>query len=73
MTEVTAYVAAHPGCPKIKPAWRVSPRHENQVHLRFGYQSVDRAMDAGLIDGVRLPRRWSLTVTDKGRQLLKGE
>ena len=72
MLEATAYVAAHPGCSKMDPAWKISPGAEygNQRGLRYGYRSVDRAIHAGLISGNRLARRWELFVTDKGMKEL---
>lgn len=73
MLAVTAYAAQHPGCPKIDPAYSVSPHPEAGLNcgLPYGYRSVDRAIRAGLISARKLPRRWELYVTNKGKKELE--
>ncbi len=46
MLAAVAYVAAHPGCPKLAVAKHVGPNGST----RFGWQIVGRAIKAGLID-----------------------
>jgi hypothetical protein len=63
MTAAAAYVAAHPGCPKLPVAIAVGPNQSTN----FGYRAVDRAIAAGLIEHRGgMAGRYSLYVTDKG-------
>lgn len=45
MQDVVAVVSRNPGCPKLLPARAVAPNGS----LYYGYQTVDRAIKAGLV------------------------
>jgi hypothetical protein len=68
MREVTAYVAANPGCPKLWPALFCGPHGSTQ----YGCRAVDRALAAGLITDRSGPgeARYALHVTPAGTALL---
>jgi hypothetical protein len=74
MMIVLGAVAAAPGRPKIDAALLAQPYPWKGTRggLAYGYRSVDRAIDAGLVAAERLPRAWSLTLTEAGRQALEG-
>lgn len=58
MQRAADYVALHPSCKKIDPARYVGP-HKS---LQYGYQTVNRAIRAGLVLAVRLDNgRYALT------------
>jgi hypothetical protein len=70
MREITAYVAANPGCPKFWPATFCGP-HESVKH---GFRAVDRTLAAGLIED-RAPEDsagHALYVTAAGTVMLRG-
>jgi hypothetical protein len=50
------YVATHPACNKLAVAKHIGPNHS----LRYGYNAVDRAINAGLITAVRTVRSYRL-------------
>lgn len=61
MFEAVEYVRSNPGCPKLHVAEHVGPHGSR----KFGYQTVDRAIKAGLIEAERLPSgTYRLTVSD---------
>lgn len=74
MMIVLGAVAAAPGRPKIDAAMAAMPYpwKGRRGGLAYGYRSVDRAISAGLVAAERLPRAWSLTLTESGRQALEG-
>lgn len=60
MWDVVAYVARNPGTAILPVAREVGPHGST----RYGYATVHRAIDAGLVSAVRGRRgRWILTVT----------
>ena len=65
MLAAVAYVARHPGCPKLPVAEAVGPHGSRN----FGYRAVDRAIVAGLIDAAGTGP-YSLTVTVTGAAAL---
>jgi hypothetical protein len=69
MAEVTAYVAANPGCPKLHPAEFCGPNGSRQ----YGYRAVDRALAAGLIEHRPGPgASYHLHATAAGSKMLAG-
>lgn len=58
MAAAAAFVSTHPGCTKLKVARQVGPYGS----LRYGYEIVDRAIAAGLIEAYRSGRRYELYV-----------
>lgn len=52
MTAAANYVTDNPGCTKMAVAAAVGPNGS----LRFGYEVVDRAIHAGLIQAHQTPR-----------------
>jgi hypothetical protein len=66
MFTVLAVVDSNPGCPKIVPARAAGPNGS----LQYGYRSVDRCIDAGLITATLAPGRYKLAITDTGRAVL---
>lgn len=72
MAEAAYYVWGHPGCAKLPAARFCAPNAETPTPgTRYGYRAVDRAMQAGLIEGELTGSRYSLSLTDKGRELMK--
>lgn len=74
MRMVVAYVAVHPGCPKIGPAWYASPwpgKPARSCGLAYGYRAVDRAMRAGLVSGELRGSAYVLSLTPEGEKLTK--
>jgi hypothetical protein len=66
MTDITRYVAAHPGCPKLHPARACGPNGST----KYGYAAVNRALSAGLIEHRGgMGASYQLYVTDKGAAL----
>lgn len=70
MREVVAYVDAHPGCPILPVAEHVGPHGSRQ----FGYRTVHRCIDAGLVEHVpqdgHAGERYALFLTPAGEALL---
>ena len=56
MSRVVDVVRSNPGCAKIVPARAVAPNGS----LMYGYQSVNRAIRAGLIRSERKGNRYAL-------------
>lgn len=67
MFQVTSYVHSNPGQAMLHAARHAGPNGST----RYGYASVHRAIDAGLVEvsDVR-GNACLLTVTDRGRELL---
>jgi len=57
MKAAASFVADNPGCTKQQAARAVGPRGSQ----RYGYEIVDRAISAGLIDAAAADRGYSLT------------
>lgn len=73
MMIVLEVVGAQPGSPKIVPALAAEPYPWKGMRggLAYGYRSVNRAIDRGLVQAERgSGSAWSLTLTDAGRQAL---
>jgi hypothetical protein len=69
MAAITAYVAGHPGCPKLHPALACGPNGST----RYGYEAVNRAMAAGLIENRGgAAAAYRLYPTGSGELLLAG-
>jgi len=65
------YAARYPGCAKLAAARFCAPyAWSTQPGIRFGYESVNRAIAAGLVSAELAHGRYSLTVTEAGTQLL---
>jgi hypothetical protein len=62
MKAATRYVAEHPGCPKLPAAESCGPNSSR----KFGYEAVNRAMRAGLIEDRNRGGIYALHITDKG-------
>lgn len=56
MSEVVAFVEANPGRAMFYAAMAVAPRRFGRVGLGYGYDSVHRAIDAGLLSTRPGPR-----------------
>lgn len=56
MLAAVAYVAAHPGCAILPVAEHVGPYGSR----KYGYRTVHRAIDAGLISFTRISGRYFL-------------
>lgn len=69
MIDVAAYVARHPGCPKLHAARYVMPGRG----LQYGYRSVNRAINAGLVRAENIHRsRYALyPAVDNAQPTLK--
>jgi hypothetical protein len=66
MLAAVGYVADHPGCTKVAVADEIGPHGARG----FGYRCLDRAIRAGLIHAELGGRQYSLTLTEKGKELL---
>jgi|OM-RGC.v1.032392763 hypothetical protein len=62
MADAVQYVFFNEGCPKLHVAEHVGPNGSR----RFGYQTVDRAIKAGLINARWVGNRYELNVTPRG-------
>ena len=62
-----------PGLPEDRSRLLCQSASGGRAELRapYGYRSVDRAIRAGLISARKLPRRWELYVTNKGKKELE--
>lgn len=68
MRAAVEYVAENPGCPKLPVARAIGPHGST----KFGYEAVDRAMRAGLIEHRGgMAGTYSLYVTEKGETLIQ--
>lgn len=64
MQDAVLYVRDNPGCPILPVAEYVGPNGS----LKYGYATVHRAINAGLIEAVKLSSgRYSLTATENKR------
>ena len=69
MMEAVAFVAHHEGCPILPVAEAVGPNGSRN----YGYRTVHRAINAGLLDYTISSRTYALTVTDAGyRAIARG-
>jgi len=55
MIDVLTYVKANPNCIMIRAAEHVAPNGS----LKYGYATVHRAIDAGIIVAVKGARNWT--------------
>lgn len=57
MAAVKSYVETHPGCLMIRAAEYVAPSKYGRVGLGFGYDTVHRAVAAGVVRKVHGMRK----------------
>jgi len=71
MLAVIEHVADNPGCTKLDAANAAWPQAHGRMSYRYG--PVNRAIEAGLIEGRRTGNAYNLTVTQDGRDALDQE
>lgn len=69
MLQATYICMLNPGCNKMFLAEKIIP--EGGSITQHGYPMVKRAMEAGLIEGVKNGKQWSLRITPKGAKEIR--